>query len=70
MLIGFHLCGDVVVSAAFDFRAAASKAKWVVIILKFQGTGSIDFEKVSREKDGVVYQENFDQPAAEIKQLH
>lgn len=45
---------------AFDLKAAMKPVRLVGLIYRFQGTGSVNFIKISRHQGEIVYEENFD----------
>jgi hypothetical protein len=54
---------------AFDLNAPIKPVRRVGMIFKFQGTGSVNFVRVSRKNGDVVYEDNFDGGTSGTKQL-
>jgi len=54
---------------AFDMKITIKPVRWVGMIFKFQGTGSVNFVRVSQKKGEVVYEDNFDGVTMPSKQL-
>lgn len=45
---------------AFKMNVGVDAVRWVGMIYKFKGTGSVNFVRVSRKKDDLRYEENFE----------